>query len=222
MGRRPIRARKTKATSIWTCKRVRKCVALAIGAMALSGCEGFTLGTPSVPVQKAAMLGGAVSLAGPDGYCIDVADSRLLRGFAIMAPCATLGLEGAGLPRALGVITVQAGRNGTNAVAGTEPALAGLLSSQAGAALLSRTGSADTIDVLSTSSGDNKVTVYFEDKDGTPIAGTQDREWRGFIDLDGRLVTISVRGLESAPLGSRAGAALLDTAISALFAENES
>jgi hypothetical protein len=95
-----------------------------------------------------------------------------------------------------------------------------LLETDVGAALLSQTGSAATIDVIDTVSAANKVTVYFADTDASPITGTQDHEWRAFVDIDGRLVTVSARGLASAPLGQSTGAALLDAAVAAVMAAN--
>lgn len=187
-------------------------------ALGLAGCAELNLNGAQTPVQQAALLGGAVGVAGPAGYCVDLADSQLIRGFALLAPCATLGLSGVDAARSAGIITVQAGRIGTAAVSGSEPALAGFLESDAGAALLS--DSADGVSVLSTSSTDNKVVVHFEDSSGTPIAGTQDEAWRGFVDIEGRLVTISARGLASQPLESETGAALLDAAITAMLAAN--
>lgn len=200
---------------------LRVIIGLAVG-LSLAGCSGFDLGSDPAPVKRAALLGGAVGVAGPEGFCVDVADSRLARGFALMAPCASLGLEGVSYPARPALITVQAGRTGTAAVTGSEPAFAGFLETANGAALLSQSGVAETISAVSTSTSENKVVVSFEDSEDTPLAGTQDREWRGFVDIDGRLVTIAVRGIASEPLGESGGAALMDAAIAAVIAANAS
>jgi len=192
-------------------------------AFGLAGCADFDLGNLGgevAPVQQAALLGGAVDVAGPEGYCVDLADSRLSRGFALLAACETLGLDDIPTPLSAGIITVQAGRSGTAAVAGSEPVLASLLESEAGAALLSDAEGGVT--VLGTSTADNKVIVQFEDSDGAPIAGTQDAAWRAFVDIDGRLVTISARGLAAQPLGSNAGEQLLEAAVAAMLTANGS
>jgi len=189
-------------------------------ALGLAGCEGFEMGGEAPPAKQAALLGGAVNVAGPDGFCVDVADSRLGRGFAILAPCVTLGLEGAGVVSQPAIITVQAGRAGTAAITGSEPAFAGLLNTEAGAALLSQSGDASTVEILDSRSADNQVTVSFEDSAGAPIAGTQDREWRAFVDINGRLVPISARGLAAAPFGSASGDRMLDAAVAAMVSAN--
>lgn len=189
-------------------------------ALGLAGCGELNLNGDPAPVKQAALLGGAIGVAGPAGYCVDLADSQLVRGFALLAPCATLGIEDAEAPRHAGIVTVQAGRIGTASVAGSEPALAGFLETEAGAALLS--DNANGVNVIGTSTANNEVTVQFEDLSGTPIAGTQDTAWRGFIDIDGRLVTISARGLVAQPLGAGAGEQLLDASIAAMLGVNNS
>ncbi|WP_242650560.1 dihydroxy-acid dehydratase [Cognatiyoonia koreensis] len=189
-------------------------------AMALAGCDGLDFGGQAAPVKRAALLGGAVGVQGPEGYCVDINDSRLVRGFAILAPCATLGLSGAVNVSRPAVITVQAGRIGTAAITGSEPAFAGLLETPAGAALLSRSGDPATVEIIETGSSANKVTVYFEDKEGTPVPGTQNREWRAFVDINGRLVTISARGLQVAPLAAEAGKGLLNEVVAAMMNAN--
>lgn len=184
----------------------------------LAGCGNLNIAGEPEPIRQAALLGGAVGVAGPAGYCVNLKDSRLTRGFAMLAPCGTLGQKDAELPRFPGIVTVQAGRLGSAAVAGSEPALAGFLQTAAGAALLSEgtTG----VNVLGTSLGTNKVTVQFQNTGGSPMVGTQDMAWRAFVDIDGRLVTISVRGLTAQPLGTLDGAQLLDAAIAAVIAVN--
>ena len=189
--------------------------------LGLAGCADFDLGSlggDPEPVQRAALLGGAIDVAGPAGYCVDIADSRLTRGFALLTSCDTLGLEDVDAPRQAGIITIQAGRSGTAAVAGSEPALAGFLESDAGAALLS--DDAEGVTILGTTTGDNIVSVAFEDNGGTPFAGTQDSAWRAFVDIDGRLVTISARGLAAQPLGNTSGEQLLEAAVAAMLAAN--
>lgn len=67
---------------------------------------------------------------------------------------------------------------------------------------------------------DDHVAVYLRDKAPAHIEGAQESEWRAFLDIAGRLATISVRGLDAAPLNDNAGAALLEQAVKALIAAN--
>lgn len=177
--------------------------------LALSGC----LNGPSV--RSMALLGGEVTATTPDGYCLDKATSRPGDGFAVIAPCATLGGTDP-VPAILGVATVQVGPAGSGAVDGAEPALRDYLVSDAGAALLSASGSGDMITVLGSQVQQNKVKVHFADAGPPPIEGLQPEEWRAFLDMNGRLVTVAVRGLASTPLQDGPGAWLLDLMIKGL------
>ncbi|WP_296422781.1 dihydroxy-acid dehydratase [Yoonia sp.] len=179
--------------------------------MAVGGC------TPAAPVNVLALAGGDIMATTPAGYCFDPGASDPRDGFAVMAPCVTLGGGGA-VPAAVGVATVQVGPAGSGAVAGAEPALRDLLVSDAGAVLLSTTGSADTIAVLGSQVSENNVTVHFTDSAPPPIAGLQREEWRAFLDMNGRLVTIAVRGLAGAPLQDGMASWLLDRVVKGVSA----
>lgn len=177
--------------------------------LALGGC----LSNP--PVESMALLGGEVTATAPRGYCLDSATSRPRDGFAVIAPCATLGGDGPA-PSVLGVATVQVGVADSGVVSGAEANLRDLLASSAGAALLSANGSAADIKVLGSQVQNNMVKVHFTDSAPPPLAGLQSEEWRAFTDMNGRLVTIAVRGLENAPLNDGTGAWLLARMIAGL------
>lgn len=171
---------------------------------------------PGPPVRSMVLVGGDITATTPVGYCIDPTASRPVDGFAVIAPCATLGSDDAS-PAVLGVATVQVGPTDSRAVAGAEPALRDLLVSDAGAALLSARGSSDTITVLGSRVDDNIVKVHFTDTAAPPMSGLQAEEWRAFLDMKGRLVTVAVRGLAKAPLTDGTGAWMLDLMIKGLL-----
>ncbi len=189
--------------------------ALAI-ALTMAGCGGLTEltgggeGQPSI-----ALASGAVQARGPDHFCVDPRASRPRDGFALFAPCRVLTGEGPGVP-GLALVTVQVGAAGTASVAGSEPVFDAFLKSEAGRALLSATGDADAITLRRTRASGGSVTAFFDDTGGPPIAGTQPTEWRGFMDVSDRLVTVSLRGLADAPLSVSVGDALLRQAMVAL------
>lgn len=192
--------------------RVLRYGAVGLMLLALGGC----LSNP--PVQSMALLGGEITVTPPRGYCLDAATSRSGDGFAVMAPCATLGGESA-VPSVLGVATVQVGAPGSGAVSGAESNLRDLLVSSEGAALLSTKGSAADIKVLGSQVQNNVVKIHFTDTAPPPLAGLQAEEWRAFTDMNGRLVTVAVRGLENAPLSDGGGAWLLDRMIAGLTSD---
>ncbi|MBQ1202402.1 MAG: dihydroxy-acid dehydratase [Loktanella sp.] len=184
--------------------------ALCVTAItALAACD------PVGVAEPVAMLNGDLVVTPPAGYCADPVSSRLRAGFAVLAPCMTLGTE-APLPAILGVATVQAGDPSSAMVAGDESDLRNFLVSPQGAGLLGTPGSGGTISVLSSQAFDGRVTVHFRDSGTPPLDGLGPDEWRAFTDLGGRLVTVSVRGLAEVPLSASRGASLLDQMVRGL------
>jgi hypothetical protein len=166
-----------------------------------------------------ALQGGAVIAAGPEGYCVDPSASNARTGFAMIAGCDAIE-GGDARPRLNGLIVVQSGAANTAAVTGAEDAFRAFLESEAGRSLLSRSGDAQTIDLDGTQAGDGRVTVYFDDTAPNEIIGVGPHEWRTFLDLNGRLVTVTVLSFSAAPIGEAAGDALLNQAVDALIAAN--
>jgi hypothetical protein len=60
---------------------------------------------PLVPLIKAQMVSGAVTLVPPSGYCID--PSSLTQAFALMARCYLLGSESGGQDAPIGILTAS-------------------------------------------------------------------------------------------------------------------
>jgi hypothetical protein len=180
---------------------IRLCAGLA-GSLAIAAC------TPTVPAKSMALLDGDVIATTPAGYCFDAQVSQPAQGFAVLAPCATLGTPDAA-PAVVGIATVQVGPQESGAVAGAEAELRDFLITDAGNALLSTGGKGSDVTVLSTQAFNGQVMVHFIDDGPPPLAGLQSEEWRAFTDLNGRLVTIAVRGLATAPLEDGPGAGLL-------------
>lgn len=194
---------------------------------ALAGCASLPIDdvakllpsgvTPAV--TSVAMFAGDVTAVGPNGYCVDPDSSRPKRGFAILAPCFTLGVAGA--PVVLSAITtVQAGPDGSAIVSQDADGFAEYLRGPDGPFVLSRSGEPQTVQISEVRTFDRHVAVYLRDQAPARIEGAQEAEWRAFLDISGRLLTISVRGLDAAPLSSSAGSALLDQAVAAVIAAN--
>lgn len=178
---------------------------------AAAGCSSATV----APQKSLRLADAGIVATAPAGYCVDPAASDAGAGFVIMAPCATLGV-GDAAPDVLGVATLQVGAADSGAVIGSEDDLASFLASDAGAALLSADGDAQVITVNETVKEENTVTVQFTDNGAPPLAGLGAEEWRAFTDINGRLVTVAVRGLAVSPLSDESGAWLLDLIITGL------
>jgi|GEM_PF-811280 len=166
--------------------------------------------TTTAPTQKAvALMGGDIIARAPAGYCFDGTASNPRKGFAVIAPCAALGVSEAA-PNTRAIATIQVGDKGSGTVTGSETQMRDFLQSDAGAVLLSSVGNSDTVTGVTAQAGAGIVTVKFRDSAPHGMAGLQNSEWRAFTDVDGRLVTIALRGQANSPLTNNTGNWLLN------------
>lgn len=172
-------------------------------------------------VRSLSLFDDDIVIQAPDGYCIDQATSRPSDGFVAMAGCALVSSE-AVMPAQDALITVQTGASGTAAVTGNEEALRDLFATASGVALLSARGEPTDIIVQSLDDRDALVIVRFSDRAAAPFPGIADEEWRAFLDVGDRMVTVTVRGFLRAPLGVDDGLRLLERAVYTLVATNSS
>lgn len=192
----------------------RTAVAL-VGVLVITACTPF--GTPA---RSVALGQGDVIATSPAGYCVDRVSSQPANDFAVLAPCATLGAEGAA-PSIVGVATVQVGPPESGTVVSDEIALRDFLITPEGARLLSQSGNAAAINILSSQAFNSQVMIYFSDDGPPPVAGLQREEWRAFTNVSGRLVSIGVRGLAAAPLKDGPGATLLKMMVAGVTASED-
>ena len=190
--------------------------ALAVAALAVAGCD---LADAGRGVRTMALLDSTVSVRGPEGFCVDQQASRPVTGFAVLAGCAVIS-DAPLMPAQEGLLTVQFGAPGSATVSGAEAELARLLRASQGAALLSATGDPATISVARVDRAEGVVVVRFSDTAPAPTPGLEPLEWRAFLDIRGRLTTISLRGFDRAPLPLEQGLRLLAQAVGALRAAN--
>jgi len=158
---------------------------------------------------------GDVVVATPTGYCIDERTSRPSRGFVVMAGCALVSDEPS-MPAVDGLITVQVGDADTALVDNDEEALAALLATAQGAAVLSPNGDPTAIEIDRLENRDGVVYVHFIDSAAPPVDGLEQLEWRAFFDLGSRLATVTVRGFARAPLDTDEGLSLLRRAVATI------
>jgi hypothetical protein len=205
-----------KSISTWICDLMPRFVSAGLALVALTGCS-LPVPQAETPPQSLALLGGAVSAAGPAGYCVDVNSSKPADGFALLAACSAITGDSTGaFPRLNGVLTVQAGESGSAFIVGSESEVLAYLQTEGGASLLG-----GPVEVLGGDAGDAFVSVYFRDLTAGRLANTQSEVWRVFTDIADRSVTISLRGLASEPLSHTEGKRLLQGALATLRAANE-
>lgn len=197
--------------STWTCKAIGLLAALTL----LAGCledGGFALGP--APQTRMAVAGGAVTVAGPDGYCIDSGASRDARGsaFVMMASCPVVTRR-ADLPAppfpALLTATVAAPQQGAGPVAGQTAALRRYFGSATGRAALARDGDPGNVDVIQMLNRDGLFVIHARDASADETGALGEEHWRAIFDAGGHVVSASVVALADRPLSDDAGLALV-------------
>ena len=171
-------------------------------------------------IRTLGLLGGDVRVRGPEGYCVDQAASDARRGFAVLAGCALLSDEAVVMPRLDGLITVQFGDENTASVAGNEEPFSAFLMSDAGRRVLSANGDAASLSDVAVVSDRSGVLVRFSDASGPVFAGTSGEQWRGFMDVNGRLATVSVLKFDRNELSRSEAERLLILAMSEIAEAN--
>lgn len=207
--------------SIWT-SRTRAALALAAALALLAGCfESVALRDAvtrasgrTAPVGSVGVLSGAVTIAGPEGWCIDPSATRETadQAFVLMVRC-----RGSRAAPVLS-ITVTSLRvpPGDRAVQMSE--LAEFLVTDSGRGQLSRRGRHGDVTLEPPRILDGALWMYLTDI-GNPDT-FQPGYWRVVMPLAGRLVTLSSLSLAEAPSDREAGERAMTGLISVLRRRN--
>lgn len=197
---------------------MRKRVILSL-ILALAGCvtpDGF--GDPAA-LRRKPVLGGAMVVASPPGYCI-APDSVLEtedNAIVLIGRCATAPeASPAVLTAALG------GAQSGLGVAGSEAELLAFLASDEGRAALSARGRARDVSVLERVAIPDAVLVRFSDRRAQAGAerAMQPERWRAVTALRGRLVMLTVAGPADDGLEAAEGQDLLRAFLQAMRRAN--
>jgi len=204
---------------------MRLLIGLVFG-FTLAGCAengltlpGFGAGISGQGVKSLAILDRSVSVRGPEGYCVDRRASRARDGFVILAGCALISSAEI-MPALDGLILVQVGDIASASVTGSEAEMVALLESASGRQILSDRGDGSTVEIDHVEHRQGVVSVIFADSAAAEFDGVEPQVWRAFLDIRGRLTTVSVRSFSRAPLTGNQGRALLNRAVAALILAN--
>lgn len=168
-------------------------LALAAALMLLAGC------VPQSSMRTAPVLGGALNVGLPKGYCIDRSASSEGRDRAVllMGRCSSASAPDAA------IITVSVGPAASASVLrGGGAELARLFKSDKGRAMLARSGRAQDLRVVSASQIDQVFLMRLQDRNMGDY-------WRGVTGVHGRLVAVSATGAPGEALSTEAGRALV-------------
>lgn len=177
---------------------------LAAGAFALAACDdGFNV-TRSAPERI--QLSDGLVVQGTRGWCVDTRTTRTdgATSVVVLGSCAAIS-GNAFLPRPAvpGVVTVSV-ENAAGAVPPMD-VLKSYVASDVGRATLARDGSAGSVEILESRQTDELLLIHVDDASRREIPGVASDYWRALFGLDGRFVTVSLVGLSTQPIGSRAG-----------------
>ena len=160
--------------------------------------------------RSAPVLGGALQIGVPPGYCIDGGASRE-RGDNAVILMGRCNDAAKAIPALISVSVGQAGSAGVMSAGGTE--LAAFFTSAQGRATLSRDGRASDIKVVEALGVADAFLLRLQDR-------RSGEYWRAVIGVQGRLVTISATGTPELPLTTADSRAVLDSALIALRKAN--
>ncbi|MBS0573340.1 MAG: hypothetical protein JSS08_08845 [Proteobacteria bacterium] len=188
-------------------------------ALALGGC--VDTGSGNAP-KEVLVAGRLVTIAAPQGFCIDRSASRdgAKGAFVLMGSCASLSQSfTASRPRDPAILTASVYPGGDNFEAGL-PGMAAFLASPAGRKALSRSGKAASVTIGAIST--EGPVLYIRAADSAPAPGqeVEPEYWRAILTAKGQIVSLSVLGLKAHPLASGDKQALLRRFVARVQAAN--
>ena len=188
----------------------RRVIALAL-ALAVSGCAALPGGS-GAPTSLA-VADGAVTVSGPRGYCIDTQTQRdsASGSVVLLGSCAALQ-QSADAPRpdrdAVLSATVAASP-GASPLAAMDD-LTEFFQGEAGRAMLSRSGDADTVELVDAYSREGVLFLHLRDSSAFEGPRVAPQYWRALTEVRGHLVTLSVLSPADSTLSPQGGLSTLE------------
>ncbi len=207
--------------SIWISR-----AGLTIAAtLVLSACVPAEFGAASGGTRAMAVSDGAVTVAGPAGYCIDRTASRdgADGAFVLFGTCAALsGGRGAAQPARPAVLTASVSRGAPEdgSLPDSFASMTAFFRSAPGRAALSRSGRADTVEVAEAVRAGDVLYLRLNDRSAATGQAVEPEYWRAILALRGRMVTLSALGLSDRPLSSAEKRRVLEAMVARMRASN--
>ena len=191
--------------SIWISNGVFR---LTLAAVLVAGCVPQSgIGSS----RSAPVLGGALQIGVPPGYCIDGGASRE-RGDNAVILMGRCNDAAQAIPALVSVSIGQAASGAVMTAGGA--ALAAFFTSVEGRATLSRDGRASDIKVIEALGVGDAFFLHLQDR----RAGEY---WRAVVGVKGRLVTVSATGTPELPLTAADSRKVLESVLAALRRANQ-
>lgn len=186
--------------------------------------------TPTADLRrKVKVMGGAVTVAAPKGYCVDEVSlvDRPKGAFVALGACAALTGNGRDpKPKTPAFLTVSVLPMPAQPAALTQGAdsrvarARAYLESKAGRAALSRSSDASTVALLEVKT--SKDVLFAKVKDAAPglPRALSDTAWRAFFEVNKTVVVATVTPFKKQPVTQRRGDALLHAFVAAIQKAN--
>ncbi len=187
-----------------------RAAAAGLGALlALAACDPEMMaagaGGGSTPSRaRLSVAGQAVTIAAPPGFCIDAGSvtSGDDGAFVLMSDCGKVSQKRNPIGAALTASVSTGGFAGEgDTAAGSLQELQAFADTREGRSVLGRSGQPERVRILDTQVSGKVLYVLVEDRGAQPIAGIQRQFWRAFLEVNGRLVALSVLGFEGGGMG---------------------
>lgn len=202
--------------------------ALVVACLALSGCsgdwfQGLGLGGAKAPTEVSVTTDRIV-VTGPEGFCVDPTATRDAddTGFVMLGNCAAIAnSQRAAQPATPAILTATISEPSEGGrLADSLPELDGFFRSDAGLALLSRSGDASSVTILDTAIAGDVFLLHATDRSAGTIAGVQADYWRAYLDVGSRIATLSVLALEDRGLSREESLSTLQGFVEAVQVAN--
>lgn len=162
---------------------------------------GFGFGERAVSYMTVA--GGAVTIAGPPGYCIESSATKEseVGAFVLLGSCAAItNSPRLAKPDTPALLTASVTSQKGTTVENSLDRLKSFFESESGRAALSRNGDARSVQVLETLKADGALYLRIRDESPGALPGLMNEYWRGVLDVGDRVVTITVATFRKRPL----------------------
>ncbi len=203
--------------SSWTSVPVPLIGAILTATLMLAGCTQQAMVTRAGEQKAEALsslpvLGDAVVITGPHGYCIDRDDSHSSNksAFVLLASCRAV-LERADVPhpRAAGLLTANVDDDEVTFAMPDQGILKAFFESKAGRKALSRSGNPDSVTITNTFMRGG--TFYLRATEHDPNGVLTGDTWRAVFIANGRMVNATLRDLARSPIDQQSGFRLIET-----------
>lgn len=187
--------------------RVKSFAGLAVIALVVAACSSSRLGTMSARSRTTtiSVAGKGIAIEGPPGFCVDkqVSQTGGDPAFVLLGNCGVVSPSaGSQQPAVKALLTASVADN-KQAVFGVFNSgvkLDRFFRSRKGRRALSRSSNPATVSVLDTFQKDGMFFLRARDTSKGIVPGASQNYWRGYFDLEGEIVSVSVIGFKSKPL----------------------